>query len=228
MNASHQRRSELCSERASVLPRELNTQVIEKTNPFTESLLDQLDSLSVTDEGGEKDTAQLPQEGADLSVQQEDLETITVQFSVNTRIPKESAGKWSSEQKQDLARYLAIYSTRCVGEFQKFEWGCGAFMTQAFQDPKNPEVIRAHVTALDKQFVYSSDDYTKEKFIEIFGQEVFNHLKKGWPRKHASTLHEKLIDFDSAPSGGSRPVGSFEHGSGLGEPKAEEPKIVEI
>jgi len=153
--------------------------LINKMNPSTESLLDQLDGLSTKDTPKEDDA----------------FETITVQFSVNTRIPKES-DKWTTEQKQDLAKYLASYSTRCVGEFQKLDWGCGAFMTQAFQDPENPNVIRAHVTAIDKNFVFSSDDYTREKFIEIFGQESFNNLKRGWPRRHASTLHEKLINFD--------------------------------
>jgi hypothetical protein len=152
---------------------------------------------------------------------EDEYETIKVIFSVTTAIPKNIAGgsKWTKEQKEDVARYLATYSTRCVGEFQKFDWHCGAFMSEAFQDPDNPEVIRARVTAIDQHLKFSSDDYTKEQFIEVFGQQIFNNLKKGWPRKHASGLHQHLIDFDAVDLGSvTSPDLALN----------EEPKIIEL
>lgn len=123
-----------------------------------------------------------------------DHDVVRVNFSVDVKLPKDAS--WTPEQKTQVAQYMALYTTRCAGEFQRFKWGCGAFMAQTFQDPDDdPEEIRARVVALDPELKISVDDYTKTSFIETFGQETFNNLKKGWPRKYAAVMFEQLIDF---------------------------------
>jgi phenylpyruvate tautomerase PptA (4-oxalocrotonate tautomerase family) len=123
-----------------------------------------------------------------------DFDVVKVQIEVTIKLPKGKS--WTETQKANLAHYLSQHHQRCIGEFQPFDWGMGAFMCQAFPKPEDdPDIIRARVYALDNSMVYSSDDYTKEQFINIFGQTTYNNLKRGWPRKAAAALGERVVNF---------------------------------
>jgi hypothetical protein len=121
------------------------------------------------------------------------LETIPVHITININIPKDLG--LTQEQKFALTQYMALFQLRCVGGFEKFEHGMGAFLCQALEDPSCPDVVKARVVLLDEKMVLSSQDYTKEEFIIKFGQQVYNNLR-GWPKKNVGLIKERLVNFD--------------------------------
>ncbi len=121
------------------------------------------------------------------------LETIPVHITININIPRDLG--LTQEQKFALTQYMALFQLRCVGGFEKFDHGMGAFLCQALEDPSCPNVVKARVVLLDEKMVLSARDYTKEEFIEKFGQNIYNNLR-GWPKKNVGLIKERLVNFD--------------------------------
>jgi hypothetical protein len=112
-------------------------------------------------------------------------EVIDVQLTINVGL---AAKKWwTKKQKEDMAMYIALYSSKYTKGFQKFEWaGMGAFLCEPLKVERDQEIV-VDVTALDSQMRFSTDRYNKQKFIDTFGGEALKSLPLGWPKNEDCT-----------------------------------------